>query len=214
MICACLIISALNISKRHVCTVSIMGWENTHTHIDTHWCLFSPCPQTKHDYKLYSQYLDIAVRPSAMLSILLASMCACHQTGYSHFHWADLSTMAITAIATRHFCHSCQCMCSDMLYYTQLASRDPWRIFNIRGNFPLHKRFIYSWPRFSKLLKCSPHYIEEPKMVILCSAHVGNLNSSLAHHFPIPFSPYTVPIKFKSKTSQCPCSHVILNTFM
>lgn len=34
----------------------------------THWCLFSPCPQPKHDYKLYSQYLDIVVRPSAISS--------------------------------------------------------------------------------------------------------------------------------------------------
>lgn len=32
MICACLIMSALNILKRHVCTVSITGWENTHTY--------------------------------------------------------------------------------------------------------------------------------------------------------------------------------------
>jgi len=39
----------------------------------THWCLFSPCPQTKHDYKLYSQYLDIVVRPSAILSFLFPS---------------------------------------------------------------------------------------------------------------------------------------------
>ncbi len=107
------------------------------THIHTHWCLFSPCPQTKHDYKLYSQYLDIAVRPSAMLSILLPSMCACHQTGYSHFYWTDLSTVAIIVIITRHFwfLRHCQCMCSKTIGFCGCT-------FNIHGNFPLHKRFI------------------------------------------------------------------------
>ncbi len=85
------------------CLALFLLWdERTHTHTHTLVFIFT-LSQTKHDYKLYSQYLDIAVRPSAMLSILLPSMCACHQTGYSHFTETDLSTVAIIVIITRHF---------------------------------------------------------------------------------------------------------------
>lgn len=75
MICSCLITSAL----KHMCTFMQYFYygmrKRTHTY--TRWCLFSPYPQTKHDYKLYSQYLDIVVRPSATLSILLLPVYAC-----------------------------------------------------------------------------------------------------------------------------------------